>query len=453
MENRPYDILILGGTGFTGEMVLEYFLRGYSKEIEKNQVRILCAARNVDKLKEILENIQKRNLDKEGKDVPIDKLDSIGVDVFDYDSLLKACSQCRIVVNTIGPFSMFGYNIVKSCVESNCHYLDICGEHTFVLKIFKEFNEIAKQKKIKIIHSASFISAISDLGTFIIQNEFLQTYQKPCEYVRVRLCDEGSHLGTVGRATIKSSVLFRKEVKGMYNKHYLCENKYEEEDVQPRTTPFVDYEKDLGYCFNTVYSKIEEAYVLWSNYLMNYKYGKNFVIDYKKYNPHIGIVKYICKKVGSSVTSFLTSLSCMDSMFLHYINSCYKPKTVEELRKAYWKVVIIGEMTQSESNHSKGNEKEEEKTLENEQKVIKKYLTMSGTNEDPGYLLTAKIISELALSILEEENKRNILSFNEEVILGNESTKPIYGVLSISVGSGNAVIERLKNTSIEMKLE
>lgn len=241
MANRSYDILILGGTGFTGEMVLEYFLRGYSKEIEKNHIRILCAARNVDKLKEILEKIRKRNLDKEKINVPIDKLDSIGIDVFDYDSLLKACNQCRIVINMIGPYSTFGYNIVKSCIETNCHYLDVCGEHTFVLKIFKEFNEMAKQKKLKIIHSASFISAISDLGTFIIQNEFLQTHNRPCEYVRVRLSDEGSHLGTIGKTTIRSSLLFKKEIKGMYNRHYLCENKYQEVNVKPKTTPFLDY--------------------------------------------------------------------------------------------------------------------------------------------------------------------------------------------------------------------
>ncbi|CRG94391.1 conserved protein, unknown function [Plasmodium gallinaceum] len=414
MNEKKYDILLLGSTGYTGKMVLEYLLKNYETKIINDEIKLLCAVRSIDRLSKVLISIKEKN------NVKIEKINKMECDINDYESILNCCKISNVVISTIGPYAMYGYNIVKGCIEGNAHYLDICGEHTFILKIYKEFNKQAKDKKLKIIHSASFISAISDLGNFIIQNEFLNLYKKPCPYIRVRMSTEGSDLTTIGKATIKSSLLFKKNVGNSYNKHYLCDNKYEHdiscEKKCQQNNSFFDYEKEFGYCFDTAYSKVEEAYVLWSNYLLNYKYGKDLVVDYKQYDPHLTTIKYIIKKIFSIISNFFRSFILPDYFINKYVDLIYKPKTSDELKKAYWKCILIGE-----SHDENMNEK------------IALYL--SGKNEDPGYLLTSKIISESAIALLQDNLPDN------------------FGVVSISVGLGKVIVDRLKKASINIHVE
>lgn len=452
-ETRKYDILLLGGTGYTGQMVLEYILKNYSKEIKEGTLTLCCGVRKAEKLKDVIRFIVKqkehteietkreKEIEDEEYSIFEKRIHIHIVDINDYNSIVNVCSKSKVVINMTGPYSIYGYNVVKSCVEANCHYIDATGEHNFILRIIKDFNQTAKEKKIKIIHSASFISAISDLGNFIIQNEHLKKFEKPCQYVRVRLSTEGSKYSTIGKTTITSALLVRKEIGNAYNKHYLCDNKYEESkdltflsEKKKSGNSFMDYEEEVGYCFPTIYSEIEEGYVLWSNYLLNYKYGKDFMFDFKKYDPNINALAYIWKKVTGAVTSFIGSFQLCNYVFQKYIDNWYIPKTSNELKKAFWKVTVIGESLIEENSIQ--NESDSHKPSLNNPKTNKVYLYLSGENEDPGYLLTAKILSESALTLLQ-----------------NGSENEHYGVTTISVGLGHAVVQRLKKASININLE
>ncbi|SOS76364.1 conserved protein, unknown function [Plasmodium sp. gorilla clade G1] len=425
MYDKKYDILLLGCTGYTGQMVLEYFLENYEKKIKSEEIKLLCGVRNIKKLDTFLYTIKEKN------DVILKKINKKEIDINIYESILNCCKISKVVISTIGPYILYGYNIVKACVEGGCHYVDVCGEHNFILNIYKEFNNIAIEKKLKIIHSASFISAISDIGNFIMQEEFFRQYKKTCPVIKIRLCNEGNNLRTIGKTTIKSALLFKKYIKNNYHKYYLRDNKYDvhhnvsgnnylKKPKEIHTNSFLDYEKEFGYCFDTSYSNIEEAYVLWSNYLLNYKYGKDLVINYKQYDTHLSTSMYIFKKVCGKIFNFFQSFFFMDYLINKYIDLFYKPKTMNELKKAYWKCIIVGE----------DNDNDEEK----KKKSI--YLYLSGKNEDPGYLLSAKIISESAISLLKE----------------NDLPKT-FGVISVSVGLGNVLVERLKKASIHMSIE
>ncbi|GAW79422.1 hypothetical protein, conserved [Plasmodium gonderi] len=464
MDEKMYDILLLGSTGYTGQMVLEYFLKKYEEKICNGDIKLLCAVRNVNKLNDILLSIkEKENI------TSTEKVYKKEFDVGNYDSIVSCCNLCKVVISIVGPYATYGYNIVKACVESNCHYVDVCGEHTFILKIYKEFNEIAKKKKLKIIHSASFISAISDLGTFIIQEEFLKRYKQPCPYVRIRLSAEGRELRTIGKSTIKSFLQFKKDVQNGYNKHYLCENKYDQvfnEEVNSylnekmkKETSFFDYEKEFGYCFGTNYSQAEEAYVLWSNYLLNYKYGKNLIISYQQYDAHLTTPMYIVKKFSAIVKNIFSSLVTFvlqpfgigNYLMGKYVDWLHTPKTSHELRRASWLCTIVGQsysldnvskdidVVNNHTVHTKGNLiNPEHDTYEENNKTEKKiFLHLSGKNEDPGYLLSAKVISESALSLFET----------------GKLLPDTFGVISVSVGLGQIIVDRLRQSELGMRIE
>ena len=45
----------------------------------------------------------------------------IKVDINDTQSLLSILSAYDIVLNTVGPFFKFGYQVLKTSLEANCH--------------------------------------------------------------------------------------------------------------------------------------------------------------------------------------------------------------------------------------------------------------------------------------------------------------------------------------------
>lgn len=432
MSEKKYDILLLGSTGYTGKLVFEYFCRNYNEEIKNGTLKLFVGVRNIERLKNIIRSFIEKNGEAEYSDIE-SKIHIDFVDVNDYNTVLNACMLSKVVINMTGPYTLYGYTVIRSSVEAGCHYVDVTGEHTFILKIFKEFNEAAKEKKLKIIHSAGFISALSDLGNFLLQKHCLEKYEKPCTYVRFRFTVNNTKYITVSKGTIKSAILFKKEIGNSYNKYYLCDGKYEEcnsDDISCSVSKkkgcgffSIDYEKEVGYCVPSVYSQIEETYVLWSNYLMNYKYGKNFTFDYKNFDPNTNIFAYIFNKIKEALFSYILSLRVSDYFLQRYINKSYEPKDPEELKKCCWKAVLIGELSREQNEQNEAN-------------THLVYLYMNGQNEDPGYLLTAKIISETALTMLH-----------------NKEENGVYGVTTVSAGLGNSVIERLKKASVNMNVE
>jgi short subunit dehydrogenase-like uncharacterized protein len=52
----------------------------------------------------------------------------IVADVEDESSLQEMASQARIVVNCVGPYRLYGEPVVRACIASGAHYVDVSGE-------------------------------------------------------------------------------------------------------------------------------------------------------------------------------------------------------------------------------------------------------------------------------------------------------------------------------------
>ena len=72
-----------------------------------------------------------------GIEVDINNIENLSSILFDYD----------IVLNTVGPFFKFGYQVLKTSLEANCHYMDICDDWEPTEKML-ELNDIAKEKNL-----------------------------------------------------------------------------------------------------------------------------------------------------------------------------------------------------------------------------------------------------------------------------------------------------------------
>jgi len=94
----------------------------------------------------------------------------IKVDINDTESLLSILSHHDIVLNTVGPFFKFGYQVLQTSLEANCHYMDICDDWEPTEKML-ELNNFAKEKNLLAILGLGASPGITNLlGRIAIDN-------------------------------------------------------------------------------------------------------------------------------------------------------------------------------------------------------------------------------------------------------------------------------------------
>lgn len=170
---RKYDLIIFGATGYTGR----YVIRNAVKIFEGMKWAI--AGRNYSKLQEIL-------LDS-GKKINVDlsKIPILIADVYDEKSLANMAKQAKVIINTCGPFNMYGETVVKACVENGTNHVDVSGEPQYMDTMLLKYGEEARKKGIFIISACGMESIPSEMGISFIKKNFNGTINSVDNYVRV----------------------------------------------------------------------------------------------------------------------------------------------------------------------------------------------------------------------------------------------------------------------------
>uniref|UniRef100_A0A023GJY3 Saccharopine dehydrogenase NADP binding domain-containing protein n=1 Tax=Amblyomma triste TaxID=251400 RepID=A0A023GJY3_AMBTT len=159
---RELDIILFGATGVTGVYVVEELHRA------SEGLRWGVAGRSADKLRQTLRTAAK-NLDLE--EDALDKVPVIVADVADEDSLLAMAKQTRLVLNTVGPYRFYGRQVVKACVESGTHHIDVSGEPQYLEQMQIEFYDEAQEKGVFILGACGFDSIPAEMClTYLRQN-------------------------------------------------------------------------------------------------------------------------------------------------------------------------------------------------------------------------------------------------------------------------------------------
>ena len=147
-------VIILGGCGGMG--------RYASKTISSfNQIQVLTIA---DLHKEDAEEFA----DQLGPHVK-----GIGLNINDKALLHETLKSFDIVVNTVGPFFRYGYEVLKTSLEANCHYIDICDDWEPTEKML-ELDHVAKEKGLLAILGLGASPGITNLLGAIAINELDQ---------------------------------------------------------------------------------------------------------------------------------------------------------------------------------------------------------------------------------------------------------------------------------------
>lgn len=143
---RDFDIILNGATGFTGRQTVKYF-----QQHAPATLRWAIAGRN------------QQRLDALNANVPI-----LTADASDQQAIDAIVKRTRVLLNTAGPFALYGTGFVDACVRFNTHYADITGETHWVRKLIGRYHEKAQADGTRIIPCCGFDSVPSDLGAMLI---------------------------------------------------------------------------------------------------------------------------------------------------------------------------------------------------------------------------------------------------------------------------------------------
>ena len=97
----------------------------------------------------------------------------IGLNIINKELLYETLKSFDIVVNTVGPFFKYGYDVLKTSLHANCHYMDICDDWEPTEKML-ELDYLAKEKGLLAILGLGASPGITNLLGAIAINELDQ---------------------------------------------------------------------------------------------------------------------------------------------------------------------------------------------------------------------------------------------------------------------------------------
>jgi len=158
-----YSLVVFGATGFTGQFVVEQIARTIDDE---RGLTWAVAGRDLCKLQTVLAKTSKV-VDKD-----LSRLPTIIADVDINESLVDMCKRTNVLINCVGPYSLYGKSVVKACIAAGTHHIDISGEPAWLESIHLGQNDSAKQRGVYILESCGFDSIPADLGVVYTKKQF-----------------------------------------------------------------------------------------------------------------------------------------------------------------------------------------------------------------------------------------------------------------------------------------
>ena len=266
-SSSKFDIVVYGATGFTGQLVAEYLAANYKGD---GDLKWAMAGRSKEKLASVRDAIG----------APAD-IALIVADAADPASLKAMVEQTKSVITTVGPYLLYGNELLAACVAAGVDYFDLCGEPIWMRQKIDQHEAAAKKSGARIVFSCGYDSLPFELGVFCAQEEAKKAFGAPAARVKGRVRKMSGTLsgGTAAsmRAIVEATMRDLSLVTMLRDpfvltpgfdgpKQPLGNRPVFDEDLKSWTAPFV-------------MANINTRNVHRSNMLLGFPYGKDFVYD------------------------------------------------------------------------------------------------------------------------------------------------------------------------------
>jgi len=266
-NNRELDIIVYGATGYTGRLVCEYLNKQYGVN---GDVKWAMAGRSQDKIDSVREEMG----------IPAD-VPTVVADSKDLASIKTMVEKTKVVLTTVGPYQLYGSDVVAACAKAGTDYVDLCGEPAWMHEMIAKHQADAEASGARIVFSCGFDSVPFDLGAYFLQEKAKEKTGSTMPRIkgRVRAMKGTFSGGTLAsfKATMAAAAKQPEMMKVLGNPFALTPG-FTGAAQPPGTAP--SYDEDLGsWSAPFVMATINTKNIHRSNFLLGHTYGENFVYD------------------------------------------------------------------------------------------------------------------------------------------------------------------------------
>jgi len=262
--NAEFDVVMHGASGFTGRLVAEHFAKHHP------DVRWAMSGRSEAKLAAVRDEI-----------ASFETAPLVVADADDPASLRALAARTKAVLTTVGPYQLYGSDLVAACAQAGTDYLDLCGETAWMRRMIDAHEAAAQASGARILFSCGFDSIPFELGVWFVQQEAAKRFGAPAARVkgRVRAMRGTFSGGTAAslKATLAAAARDPQVLDYLKNPFALTPDFAGPKQPHGAAVAFDD---DLdAWTAPFVMAAINTRNVHRSNWLMGQPYGADFVYD------------------------------------------------------------------------------------------------------------------------------------------------------------------------------
>lgn len=375
-QEREFDVIFWGASGFTGQLVLDYLVKQYG--IGKS-LKWAIAGRNKEKL---------NNVAKDAAGDLASEITIIIADSNDVASMESLVQRTKVICTTVGPYAMYGSLMVEACVNHGTHCCDLTGEVQWMRKMIDAHQTAAENSGARIVHTCGFDSIPSDLGVYFLQNAMLERHQSVASEVKFRVAKMA---GGMSGGTVASMMNMMEEMKVDPGLSQVLGDPYA---LNPRNLPQGKDENDqTGAIYDEdakqwtapfVMAAINTRVVRRTNALLNNQYGEDFRYSEAMFTGRgpSGFIKASMISIASALFMLLAYFSPTRSLLKRVVPAPGEGPSPEDIEKGFFNVELFG-------RHPKDADKN--------MRVV-----VTG-DKDPGYGATSKMLVESAVCLARDD--------------------------------------------------
>lgn len=353
---REFDIIVYGATGYTGRLVAEYLAGSYAGKASPTWA---MAGRSLDKLAEV------RDLIGAPADTPL-----VTANADDVASLTAMCERAKVILTTVGPYQLYGSDLVAACAATGTAYVDLCGEPAWMRQMIDAHEAKAKETGARIVFSCGFDSIPFDLGVATLQEAARAKFGRPCPRVKGRVRHMKGTFSGGTAASLKATLAAAARnpmLLGLLTNPFALTPGFTGPSQPKGMLP--EYDKTIeAWVAPFIMAPINTKNVHRTNFLLDKAFGADFVYD-EMMVAGLG-------EMGKAAAEMIAKMNPLAS------DKGPKPgegPTKEERETGSYDIVFVGEMP--------GGERID--------------CVVTG-DRDPGYGSTSKMIAESAMCLIED---------------------------------------------------
>lgn len=147
-DKRDFAVVVFGPTGIAGRNVAAYL----AERAREGELSWAVAGRDPARIGSVLSEL--------GVEAP----EKLVADVEDPASLAAMAARTRVVIDLVGPYTLYGEPVIEACIAAGTHYIDLTGEIPFVRRMIDAHHARAAAAGVKIVQVGGFEALPADLS-------------------------------------------------------------------------------------------------------------------------------------------------------------------------------------------------------------------------------------------------------------------------------------------------